>query len=366
MAVLLLAVAGELVQLRADTNFDVAHGLPASLLPERADFTMVWEPAAALVHGHGAYPWFGDHFVLGYAPPFIVLFAPSGFLSRDLAIFLSVALTVFLGGGTVIAWAGSGHRVEPWLLALLVSAPLVAAVRVDQLMSAMGLAALCLAIWASRRDLWWLAGTAAALGLARTSNALPVVAMLLVSGWGRPRRLLEAAAGGALLLVPLVLVAFAWDANWIHDYAHNLSFYPIVGLARVARQLGGEGGDVGFVLAGCGIAAASVWPCRGRPLHLDRAAFGLATTSIFASQGGLFTGLFALPAVARLSLRPGFAGVAWLVAAVPWLVILVLAPRILGTHSEDTNLLTLLVPMMVIVGYPLVRSSGSSSALASG
>jgi hypothetical protein len=363
--VLLLAVAGALVQLRVDSNTDVAHGLPASLLPERADFMMVWQPAAALVAGHGAYPWFGDHFVLGYAPPFIVLFALFGFLSRDLAIFLSVALTVILAGGTVIAWAGSAHRVEPWVLALLVSAPLVSAVRVDQLMSAMGLAALSLAIWASRRDLWWLAGAAAALGLARTSNALPVVAMLLVSGWGRPRRLLEAAAGGALLLAPLAAVSFAWDANWIHDYAHNLSFYPIVGFARVARQMGGGAGDVGFVLAACGIAAAFVWRCRRRPLDLDRAAFGLATTAIFASQGGLFTGVFVLPAVARLARRPGFSGVAWLVSVAPWLVLLVLAPRILGTHPEDANLLTLMVPMMVIVCYPLVRSLGSSSALAS-
>ena len=190
--------------------------------------------------------------------------------------------------------------------------------------------------------------------------------MLVVSGWRRPRRLLEAAAGGVLLLAPLVLVAFAWDANWIHDYAVNLSLYPIVGPARLARQLGGEAGDVGLVLVGCGIAAASVWPSRGRPLDLDRAAFGLASTAIFASQGGLFTGLFVLPAVARLSLRPGFAAVAWLAAAAPWLLILVLAPRILGAHPEDNNLLTLLVPVMVLVCYPLVRSSRSSSVLASG
>jgi hypothetical protein len=350
-----LAAVAQLILFRAEAVIDPSGGMVAGFIPRRTDFEGVWGAAAALVHGQPAHPWYGDAINVYYAPPFTVLLAPLGLLPRGVALPLGHALAGVLVAAALLGWARSGGAVTGGAIALILSIPVLSLVTVGQLEAAVGLAALSLAIWAQRRDRWLLVGVCAAIGVSRTANALPVLAMLAVGGWGRWRQLLTAAGAGALVLGALAGVAFWWDATWVGDYAHNLTTYPAHGLPQLAAAAAGPAGIAAVALAGCVAGALLAWSSRGRPLDVDRVAVGLALSVLIAPLQALYCAVFLLPAVLRLSLRRGFAGLPWVFAIVPWVVVLALAGALLSPRPAGTrDLLTLMAVPMLLALYPLL------------
>src|SRR5258708_11606571 len=193
-----LAVAGQLVFFVADAQGDRAEGHAVGLFAAREDLEHNLRAAAAPLHGQSSYPGYGDGVNLGYAQQSTALLVPLAAIPLSLAEILTRLITLALIVGVVYGWArGPDGSVPAWAALFLFSIPVVSLLRLDQMMSVGGLAALSLAVWAQRKDLWLLAGVAVALGLARTTNALPILTILALAGWVRPPRLLNGAAGMA-------------------------------------------------------------------------------------------------------------------------------------------------------------------------
>jgi hypothetical protein len=205
------------------------------------------------------------------------------------------------------------------------------------------------------------------VGLSRTTNALPILVMVAISGWGRPAQLLRAVAGIAVVLAPLTVVAYVWDPNWVADYVHNLSVYNLVGPVKLARALMGFSGPLLLEAVVCALAGFLAWRDRGRPLDLDRAALALSLGVLSAIISTYYLAIYALPALIRLARRPGFGGLPWVATAAPWVVILVSAPAILSPQPIfAVGLLTAMVLVMVAAAYPLLRTPRSVAARTAG
>lgn len=331
------------------------------------DLVTTWQAAHALVSGRSAYPWFGDHVDLPYSPPFVVLVSPMGLLPEAPALVVTTILSALLAALTLAAW----DRARLW--PLLVSAPMLSLLRDDKLQIAQELAAVSLLLWLARRERWFLAGMAAALALGRTPNGVPVICLVALAAWGHPERLLKALAGAAAILVPLAAVSFLWDPSWPADYARNLSGYSASGPLAIAYNLAGglasavagPGARAVFahaalaVLPGlCALAAVLIgWRNRGNPPDLDQGALALAISMLGAPLPALYAAVVALPAVLRLARRPGLGGLPWLVAALPWALVLGLTPVFLGpawqpAYDEAT---ILLAAIFLLSALPLLR-----------
>src|SRR5258708_7075039 len=233
-----LAVAGQLVFFVADAQGDRAEGHSVGLFAAREDLEPNLRAAAALLHGQSSYPWYGDGVNLGYAQQYTALLLPLAAIPLSLAEILTRLITLALMPVAITGCArGPDGSVPAWAALFLFSIPVVSLLRLDQMMSVGGLAALSLAVWAQRRDLWLLAGVAVALGLARTTNALPILTILAVAGWGRPRRLLNGVAGMAGGLVPLTLVAQTRGPNRIADYLHHRAGFKRGGPVQITRAI---------------------------------------------------------------------------------------------------------------------------------
>ncbi|HEV3235010.1 MAG TPA: glycosyltransferase 87 family protein [Candidatus Dormibacteraeota bacterium] len=309
------------VALVAVTSWPLSSLLPFNPELRGDDFARFWRGSHALLTGAQDFPYqpgFGDFF---YPAPYLVLSLPFSLLPAEWSGHLARALTAVLSLGVVGAWASTDRRVpiSAWFLAA--SLPVVTAVFLGQLPTLVGVAAFSLAIWAQRQDRWWLVGVAVAIGLVRPANALPVLAMLVVGGWRRPRGLLTAAATTAAVLAPLSLVVTVWDPHWVPDYLRTVGEYRF-GLPAV---LGKSFGAAGVVLPQLvAVALAVYWNRReaGRPLDLDRSAAVMALSVLVAPFTSAYSAMFALPAVIRLSRRPGMWVVCPAFALLPWLGLL--------------------------------------------
>ncbi|HET9847795.1 MAG TPA: hypothetical protein VFR68_04480, partial [Candidatus Dormibacteraeota bacterium] len=260
------------------------------------------------------------------------------------------ALMVF----AVRLWSrhGGGKLAWPFLL----SAPVFAVIWIDQLQAALGLAALSLAIWAQRREKWWLVGIAAVIGMIRVLNAVPVLCILLLGVWGKPRQLALAVGAAGAFLAPLLVISYLWDHTFVSDYIAGLTAYPYNGAPKVATQSFGIWGLVLLLAINCAVA---LWLLRrnvGQPLDPGRAGLAMAFSVAITPVGGLYPAIFTLPALIRLGLRPGFAAVPWTVALAPWLVILVLSPVLLGSAPGMTlNYVSFIDYGLILLCYPLLR-----------
>jgi hypothetical protein len=234
---------------------------------------------------------------------------------------------------------------------------------IDQLQAAVGLLALSLALWAQRRERWWLVGVAGAFGMIRVANAIPVLVILLVSFWGKPRQLAIAVGSGLLAMAPLIAISFAWDPNWIRDYIDGISAYPFNGTAKLASHSLGYPGLGLLALLSCVVA---IWLNRrqiGGRLDPGRAALAMGITVLVAPLGGLYCAIFVLPALLRLGMRRGFWMVPWIAALVPWLSILALSPALVGRDPGLVlNSISFLDFGLLLLAYPLLRMPPESES----
>ena len=339
----------------------------AGLIPPRHDVKPLIDAATALLAGKGTYPYYGDSVALGYAPPYIPLLAPLALLPRGATYLISVLASAGLTVAALAAWARRDGGFPGWFWAVALALPVVTLVRIDQLMSAWGLAAATGAVFAQRRGHWWLAGALVGLALVRTANTLPILAMLLLCAWRNPRDHLGLIFGVASVMVPLCAIATWWDVNWVPHYLHNLQVLPIVGPVRAMRDAYGSAGPLGLQLVSTGAAVALAWPDRGGRLDLDHAAMALAITLLAAVMAGFYAAVFVLPALIRVALRPGLAAVAWMTAFVPWLVFLAFTTFLLGPTSIQPGILPASIDFVLLAGcYPLLRPRLRPVALQAG
>jgi hypothetical protein len=364
-----LALTGQLILNQAAATIARAEGTARGLFTFGFDFNPLWLLDRYFTLGHGFALWYGK-ISNPYPPPHEVFFAPFSYLPRNVAQVVTIVLTAVVMVATLWLWSRLGERVRVGLRSgmwpLLLSAPVLAVVVVDQFQTAFALGALSLALWAQRRNLWWLVGPAAALGVIRVPNALPVLAMLLVGGWGKPKQLGIAVLTATAVMAPLVAVSFLWDPSWPSHYVEGIAYYPSNGLPKVA---GGQLGYQGLALLALASCLCAVWLVRrnaGRPLDPGRSALGMALSVVVAPLGGFYSAIFVLPALVQLGLRGRFAVVPWIAAIGPWLVVLALAPALLGPNPYLTlTELSFIDFVLLALTYPLLRlpsEVGRSSA----
>ena len=354
-----MAVAGQLVLNQAATTISLGEGKARSIFTFGFDFFPFWYWDRFFTLGHGLADWYGKA-ANAYPPPHEVLMAPFSYLPRDAAQAVSIVGSAVLMVFVVWLWARPGDRgglnLTSGAWPILLSAPVFAVVVIDQFQAAFGLAALSLALWAQRRNYWWLVGPAAALGLIRTANALPILAILLIGGWGKPRQLAIAIGSTVAVFLPLVLISFAWDPQWPAQYFNGIALYPSSGAPKVASGHLGYWGLALLALGASLVAALLVWRDRGRPLDAGRSALGMALTLPITPLSGLYSAIFVLPAILRLGLHPRFKLVPWIAAFGPWVAILAASPMLLGPNPfimlTDISLIDF---VLLALAYPLLR-----------
>jgi hypothetical protein len=356
-----LAVAGQFVLNEAVTTIGQSQGKAWTIFTAGFDFGPIWIPTYLFLHGQAVPHWYGAGISNAWPPPHEVLLAPFGLLPDTLAHVSTMLVTGALMVFVVVLWsrdAGVRRADDASRIAwpILFSAPLFAVIWIDQLQAAVGLAALSLAIWAQRREKWWLVGIAASVGMIRLLNAIPVLCILLYVGWRKPRQLGIALGAAAAFMAPLLLVSYLWDHAFITDYIAGITAYPFNGPPKAVVHSIGPWGLAVLMLVGC---VAAIWLVRrdaGRPLDPGRAALAMGLTVALAPVGGLYPAIFVLPALIRLGMRPGFSAVPWIAAAAPWVAIVAISPWLLGPDPGLTlNFVSFIDYGLLLLAYPLLR-----------
>ena len=230
----------------------------------------------------------------------------------------------------VSLWLLGGGAGTPGVLPVLASVPVFFDLLSPHLPTEVGLSGLCLAAWAQPRRRWVLLGLGMAIGLIRPPNALPLMAVLIYTSWGEWGGLIKAVIAAACLLMPLMVVAFLLDPDWIAGYSANLEHAVYAGLPLVAINISGLWGLILIQAATVLVALYLARSNRGRPLDPDTAAFVIALGVLPSKLSGAYSGLYALPAVARLGLRPRLRWTPWIASAAAWLFELLLFPGTLA------------------------------------
>jgi hypothetical protein len=347
------ALAGTGILVMLSTGDALPHSLLRLIDPW--ELSKVWNLDQGLLHGGSAHELYGRRGADGYMLPFQLLFLPLGLLpATGVALVGRVAYGVLIIAALRL-WGGGSRPARIALIPVLMSVPVAQGLMADHLLSASGFAALSLALWAQRRDRWWLCGIALGLGLIRPANAVPVVAMILVGAWGRPGPLLRSIAAGAATLVPLVIIAFLLDPQWIQDYRSNVAQYPIAGLAQVVLVSWGTPGLIALQAITGGAAAWLVRRSAGGPLDIDTSAAGLALSTLSAPMEGLYTGVFILPALLRVGARDAYRVAPWLASGIAWVVVVASAPVLTSPGWLALwGVLTALNLWLLVNCYPLL------------
>ena len=107
------------------------------------------------------------------------------------------------------------------------------------------------------------------------------------------------------------------------------------------------------------MSSLSAWLVRkqaGRPLDPDRSALGLALTIVSAPGEGPYTGIFTLPALARVGGRSGLEALPWFASGAAWAALVVAGLLYAGPGWQSAwALFTLVSTWFLINGYPLLR-----------
>jgi hypothetical protein len=252
-------------------------------------------PAIALVR-HVRY---GDSVLFAYPLPIYLPFAPLGLLHDPLPQLIAPAISFgFLVAGLWL-W---GARKNVVLVAALLSPVALGVLVNSNFNTGVAVFGLGLAIWAKQCRRYPLVGLGAALSLWRPANCLPVLTVLLMSGW-RPRELLQAVAAATLFMAPLIALAFAVEPDWVAINIRVLGEY--VGWAGLGPHLIQAAGPIGYAAAQLGVAIVGVWLLRRRTLG-EAAAFSLALTVLLGTVGGAYSGAPALPALVLAARDPRY------------------------------------------------------------
>jgi hypothetical protein len=100
----------------------------------------------------------------------------------------------------------------------------------------------------------------------------------------------------------------AAEPAWLATYSANIAHDDYAGVPLLAINLGGTWGVVFLQLAAVLVALLLARSQRGKPLDPDLAAFVIAIGVLSWKLAGPYSGLYALPALARLGLRPRLPG----------------------------------------------------------
>jgi hypothetical protein len=252
-------------------------------------------PAIALVR-HVRY---GDSVLFAYPLPVYLPFAPLGWLHDPLPQLIAPGISFgFLVAGL---WLWGARKTVVLVPALL--SPVALGVLVNSnFNTGVAVFGLGLAVWAKQCRRYPLVGLGAALSLWRPVNCLPVLAVLLMSGW-RPRELLEAVAAAMLFMAPLIALAFAVEPDWVAINVRVLGEY--VGWAGLGPHLIQAAGPIGYATAQLGVAILGVWLLRRRTVG-EATAFSLALTVLLGTVGGAYSGAPALPALVLAARDPRY------------------------------------------------------------
>ena len=320
---------------------------------------------AAFLHGQSvaaAYAQLGPSgYPSPYPLPYLLAFMPIGLLGdpvvRPVVILLCACL--FIVSLTLL---GGGLR-NPGTWPVLISVPVLDSLLSSHLPSEVGLTGLCLAAWAQPRRRWVLLGVGMAIGLIRPPNALPLVAVLVYSSWGEWRGLLKATAAGACVLLPLVLFAFLLDPGWLSAYRTNVGTTVYAGLPLVLVDLGGAWALVLLQVATILGALYLVRSRRGQPLDPDLAAYAISLGVVSSKLSGVYSGIYALPAVARLGLRVQLSWTPWIASGAAWLLEITFLPSMLAGAPGPPGWESVLAYWFVFAAWPLaVRRSDADRA----
>lgn len=316
------------------------------------DFAQAWGPDRAVIFGG---PGYGQLWS-AYPLPIILLFLPFGALSAAAAMVVAAMLTAALLIAALLLVEGGPIDVQAALakanrlLPALISLPVLASIQDTHAFSALGLLALVGAVSARERARLFLFGLSAAVAFVRPINALPVVLCCLVGL--RPRDLARAAVGGASVGLPLVVIAFLIDKEWPSQYVAALNEYSSAGLYRMLNYLGGAPALITILLAIGG--ATGIASARGRQLA-DMAYLGMAATVLLTPTNGLYTAVFALPALTRIGMRKGTEWFPWAASGSAWMSTLAAAPWLLGSAGPVAlSLLSAIAYWFVLNSYPLL------------
>lgn len=287
-----------------------------------------------------------------YPLPFELLFVPIGLLSSPAVAILGRLATLILIGAALWLWCG---RKRWGLLPALVSLPAAEAVLSNHLMSAVGLFALSLAVWAHGRNRWLLSGAALGIGGIRFANALPMALILFVAGQWKWSRIGPWLAGALGVVAPLTVAAFIVDPNWPSEYLRNLAVYGMSGAAQIASLQWGAFGETALLVV-ITVAAAAVARGRGE----DGMSVALAASVIAAPMQGPYAAIFALPALVRLGERPGYSSAAYIASGALWLAFA------LSTQLGAVPLMSAAGLWLLVSAYPLLRRREETDSRAIG
>jgi hypothetical protein len=353
VAYLAVAATGLVVLMSAGTTLSATLD---RIVRDPWEIAATWRVDWALVHGasvHAAYG--GVRWDNSYPLPYELAFAPLGFLPAPAVALLARVLSLGLLLVAMAAWEPRPGSSRWSLVPILVSLPAAQLLVSDHVMSALGLAGLSCALLAQRRERWALAGVALAAGLVRPFNAAPVVAILALATWRRPRAALTLALACAATLAPLVLASYAVDARWVDDYRGNLSAYPMAGPTRLAVASAGLPGLVALVAVVVLLAAWIARPQNGST-GPDRASLALSLSVVAAPIEGFYPGVFALPALLRVGQRPAYWIVPWLASALAWAALPAALPALFGpAWLSAFSVLSATDLWLVVNSYPLLR-----------
>jgi hypothetical protein len=260
---------------------------------------------------------YGGGALFAYPLPTYLPFTPLGLLHDPLPQLIAPVISFgFLVAGL---WLWGARKTVVLVPALL--SPVALGVLVNSnFNTGVAVFGLGLAIWAKENRHYPLVGLGAALSLWRPANCLPVLAVLLMSGW-RPRELLEAVAAAALFMVPLIALAFAVEPDWVRIDIRVLSEF--VGSAGLGPHLIQAVGPIGYAVAQLAVAIVGVLLLRRRTLG-DAMAFSLVLTVLLGHVGGAYSGAPALPALVLAARDPRYIRLPAAAGLVGWVQVFVL------------------------------------------
>ena len=298
--------------------------------------------AAAYLHSHQPYPL-----------PYLLAFAPFGLLQEP---WLRVAVTLFSIAFVLVAvWLLAGESPNPGLLPALISVPLVATLLSPHITSTLGLLGVCLAAWAQPRRNWAVMGVGLAIAFVRPPNALPLLAVLVYSSWDQPLGLLKAVVAGAVAMLPFLAWAFWLDPAWLETYRANIAHTDYAGLPLLAINIGGTWGVVLLQAAAVLGALLLARSQRGKPLDPDLGTLAIAIGVLSSKLSGPYSGLYALPALARLGVRPRLAWTPWIASGLGWLMEITFLPAMLAGAGGPPEWESVIAYGFVLAVWPLAR-----------